>query len=483
MNRHATNSRWKFTFIRLAADIIMAPVIIVLSYCLKFKVGWFFQNVLFLQFGKIYEQAQIEPYLDEIGIVILIWVFTFYFVRLYQPFSGIMPEVDEWVAIVKGVSIATIELMAFTFVYKSFPESRFVIAYMWVIGIIALIMVRTVIFQYELRSLRKGRGNRQAIVIGNNEIAQDIVEKLILFPTLGFNYIGTVDDASKIHENYNIKGKLKILGALSEVFEIITFNKPDIVIVTDTHAVSIDKVRKFCTPKGIEILAPLDTPDVVTSIARIEEFDSIPVTHYYTYAPNKTLLAIKDIGDRTISLFGLIFLSPLLLGIALMIKKVSPGGPVLFSQERVGLGGKSFKMIKFRTMTPNAESATGPIMVNEKNESRYIKYGNFLRKTSLDELPQLINVLRGEMSLVGPRPERPHFVTEFQKTIPHFRQRLLVKGGITGWAQINGRSALTNRPEYKIKYDLYYIKNWTLVLDVKILLKTIWIVFRREQAY
>jgi exopolysaccharide biosynthesis polyprenyl glycosylphosphotransferase len=483
MKRHQSNSRWKFTVIRLAADILVAPIVLVISYCLKFKVGYFFQNVLSLQFGKIYQQAQIEPYLDEIGVVTLIWIFTFYFVRLYQPFSGITPEVDEWVAIVKGVSIATIELMAFTFVYKSFPESRFVIAYMWIVGIVALIVVRTIIFQYELAYLRKGRGNKRAIVIGNNEMAQDIIEKLILFPTLGFNYIGTIDDSSMAHENHNIKGKIKLLGGIANLQQLIAANRPDIVIVTDTGSIFIEEIRELCSPKSIEILAPLDTSDVVTSIARIDEFDSIPVTHYYTYSPNKALLIIKDIMDRTLAGVGLILLSPLLLGIALVIKKVSPDGPVLFNQERLGLGGSSFNMIKFRTMIPNAEAATGPIMVSEKNESRYIKYGNFLRKTSLDELPQLLNVIRGEMSLVGPRPERPHFVAEFQKTIPHFHRRLLVKGGITGWAQINGRSALTNRPEYKIKYDLYYIKNWTLVLDIKILLRTIWVVFRREQAY
>ncbi|NBV42192.1 sugar transferase, partial [bacterium] len=138
---------------------------------------------------------------------------------------------------------------------------------------------------------------------------------------------------------------------------------------------------------------------------------------------------------------------------------------------------------KFRTMVPDAEAKTGPVMVKEKNETRYIKGGQFLRRTSIDELPQLFNVLRGEMSLVGPRPERPFFVDQFTSEIPHFPLRHLVRGGITGWAQINGRSALTNRPEHKIKYDLYYIKNWSLTMDLMILLKTIRIVFAREEAY
>jgi len=483
MKRSPSDIRWKFSIIRLITDTLLIPIILIVSYCLKFKIGWFFQNVLSLQLGKIYQQAQVEPYLDEIGLVMLIWIVTFYFVKMYQPFSGIMPEVDEWVAIVKGVSIATIELMAFTFVYKSFPESRFVIAYMWLLGIATLVVSRTIIFQYEHRALAKGRGNRRTMVIGNNETAQDIVERLILFPTLGYHYIGSVDDTSSVHENHNIKGKLKILGSYDESLDLITINRPEIVIITDTTHTPVAPIRDFCESKGIEVIVPLQISDVVTSIARIDEFDGIPVTHYFTYSPNRLGLLIKDTLDRTAALVGLMILSPVLLAIAVLIKRVSPGGPVFFSQERLGKDGMPFQMIKFRTMIPDAEAKTGPIMVSTANETRYIKYGAFLRTTSLDELPQLINVLRGEMSLVGPRPERAHFANEFKKTIPHFDKRLLVKGGITGWAQINGRSALTSRPEYKIKYDLYYIKNWSFVLDIKILLKTVWIVFRRDQAY
>ena len=160
---------------------------------------------------------------------------------------------------------------------------------------------------------------------------------------------------------------------------------------------------------------------------------------------------------------------------------MSPG-PVLFSQDRVGQDGKVFTLLKFRTMIPNAEALTGPVFVDEEGDSRCIPGGKFIRRFSIDEFPQLWNVLKGDMSMVGPRPERAFFVETYIKTIPDFNYRHLLKPGITGWAQVNGRSVLTRRPEHKIKYDLYYIKNWTLLLDIKILFKTVFFVLLGIEA-
>ena len=174
-------------------------------------------------------------------------------------------------------------------------------------------------------------------------------------------------------------------------------------------------------------------------------------------------------------------LSPLLLSISIYIR-ILDGGPSIIKQNRVGLHGKQFQMYKFRTMVMNAEEKTGPIWVNEK-DSRYIYGGKWLRRTSLDELPQLINILKNEMAIIGPRPERPFFVEKISKTVPHFQQRHKIKGGITGWAQIHGRAFLTNKPQEKCRYDLYYIANRSILLDIKILLKTVIVVIKGEQAY
>ena len=162
---------------------------------------------------------------------------------------------------------------------------------------------------------------------------------------------------------------------------------------------------------------------------------------------------------------------------------MSPHGPIIYAQERSGLNNKRFLMYKFRTMQQDAESSTGPTWVSETNETRYIKGGKWLRKTSIDELPQFFNILKNDMSIVGPRPERPFFIDEIKKTVPHFNLRHKFKGGLTGWAQLNGRAYLTDKPHYKIKYDLYYIKNWSLIFDFKIMIKTFFILIKGDKAY
>ena len=192
---------------------------------------------------------------------------------------------------------------------------------------------------------------------------------------------------------------------------------------------------------------------------------------------------LKRVFDVVVSGLGLILLLPLFILIGIATKISSPDGPILYIQERIGKNGVPFKMVKFRSMVVNAEEKTGPAVVDEKNETRYTSIGRWMRKWSLDELPQLWNVLIGEMSIVGPRPEREFFVKQFEEYIPYYTYRHKVRGGITGWAQVNGRSVLTRRPEQKIKYDLYYIKAGSLLLDFKILLKTIFVVLKREEAY
>ena len=177
-----------------------------------------------------------------------------------------------------------------------------------------------------------------------------------------------------------------------------------------------------------------------------------------------------------------VLLLPLFVVIGSWIKLVSPKGPIIFKQERVGRKGKNFIMYKFRTMSPEAEKESGPVWVKE-DDDRYILGGKFLRKFSLDELPQLVNIIKNDMSIVGPRPERPFFVSEISATLPDFKIRHDIKGGVTGWAQIHGRAYLTTRPEEKLRYDLFYIKNRNFILDLKIILKTILVVGKGEQAY
>jgi Undecaprenyl-phosphate glucose phosphotransferase len=212
----------------------------------------------------------------------------------------------------------------------------------------------------------------------------------------------------------------------------------------------------------------------------IEDFDGLPIVNLTGTPLYGWNIIIKRITDIACASVGLVLLSPFMLLIALLIRMESKG-KVIYSQERVGLDGQVFSMMKFRSMREGAEQKSGPVWASE-NDDRKTKVGNILRKTSLDELPQLFNILKGEMSLVGPRPERPHFVENFKKSIPSYMLRLKMKAGLTGWAQVNGWRGNTSL-EKRIEFDLFYIKHWSFWFDIKIMAMTFWKGLVSKHAY
>ena len=223
-----------------------------------------------------------------------------------------------------------------------------------------------------------------------------------------------------------------------------------------------------------------DLLELMTSRVRIKELHGIPFIKIKAVPLTTWNLIIKRTFDVVASAFFLLITSPIIAVIALLVKLESQG-PVFYRQERVGLDGKPFRLIKFRTMHINAENKTGPVWA-QKNDPRKTRVGAFLRRFSLDELPQLANVFWGDMSIVGPRPERQHFVDQFKKEIPKYLDRHRVKTGMTGWAQVNGLRG--NAPiEERTKYDVYYVENWSLVFDLKIILKTVRAVLFGTDAY
>jgi putative colanic acid biosynthesis UDP-glucose lipid carrier transferase len=214
--------------------------------------------------------------------------------------------------------------------------------------------------------------------------------------------------------------------------------------------------------------------------SRVTDIGGMPVIHMIDEAPLDFRRAVKRVIDVLFSFLFLTIISPLLLVIAIAVKLSSPG-PVFYRQERMGLNGQHFNMLKFRSMPVDVENKTGAVWATS-GESRATRVGAFLRKTSLDELPQFINVLKGDMSIVGPRPERPVFIDEFKNKVPKYMLRHKMKAGITGWAQVNGWRGNTSI-ERRIEFDLYYIQNWSLRLDLKIMLMTLWSGFVHENAY
>lgn len=472
-----------FITFRILVDIILIPLIIILAYSLKFKLGWFFQHIVHLNLGQIYSHAQIEPYLSSLYLVIIIWVVTLAASGAYKSSRSILAGTNEWVCVVKGVSIASLEMMAITFLFQSFPGSRFVLLYAWILGVVILGAAHALIYHIELHFKRKGIGSKKTLVIGANSIGQDIAEKMVLFPNMGYSYQGSVCDGVPEKMHYHLKSHFRRLGKIEDYDEIIQRHHIDAIFITEPpvdHTLLTDMVL-FAQQHRIE-LRHLSDSSSLSAGSYYNDFDGLPFLTLTAPIP----VSMGRIGKRVFDVVvaSMIFLLglPLWLIISVVIVYDSKG-PVFYFQERIGRHGVRFNIIKFRSMTPNAEGRTGPVWAAEDCDPRITRVGKFLRRTSLDEIPQLINVIRGDMSLVGPRPERPFFVEKIEETVPHFNLRHSVRGGVTGWAQINGRSTLTRQPDHKLKYDLYYIKNWSFLFDIKIIIATIAVVLKQEEAY
>jgi exopolysaccharide biosynthesis polyprenyl glycosylphosphotransferase len=473
-----------FLGLKFGLDLVLIPLVFTIAYILKFKLGWILQSFLNVPYGTIYQHAQIEPYLKGSVYIIITWIVSFYSVGVYRKYTGITAEEDEIIDVIKGVTYATFFISLLIYFYQVLPHSKFVILYSWIIGIFLLSLSRLVINKWEYSSIRNGRMGKRVVVIGAESIGQDIVEKILIQPSLNYYYCGTLCNTIPKTLHFHIRKIFLQLGTIPNYATILTDVKPDIIFMTlpNVPHSSLKDLIEFCKNKHIIVNIISDHRDFNASMLKMVDFDGLPFVSHggFEYSFSSTFL--KRCFDLVVSFCILILVSPLFLFIALFIKIVSFKGPVFYLQERLGKDEKSFKMFKFRTMIPDAESK-GPVMVNEAGDSRYIFLGAFLRKFSLDELPQFINVLLGQMSIVGPRPERPYFVEQFKEKYPVYGLRHHVKVGITGWAQINGRSVLTRRPDHKARYDLYYIKNWSFLLDLKIILRTLFVVLKGEEAY
>lgn len=472
-----------FIALRVFFDAVSVPLIITFGYSLKFKVGWILQKMFSLQVGEIYDHAQIEPYFQSIIVLIVIWTVSFYFSGVYKSYSGIMPEVDEAVKVLKGIMFSSLIIVAMTFFYTIIPGSRFVIVYSAIFAFFWLMWGRLILNRIEVKLLQKGKGSRPTLVIGAGAVGQDVVEKMFLHPFMRLFYIGHLDSEYPEKVHFHLKDKLSLLGDVDDVENIVKAQNIQVIFLTkELKKKQLEKLIFFCESHNVELYHLVESSDFMTGTIEVRDFDGLPFIAHRAIPEYHYGLKGKRIFDIVFASLALLALLPVFITIGLLIKIVSPKGPVLYAQERVGQHDKPFDMLKFRTMIPDAEKS-GPVMVNESGDDRYIPFGGFLRKTSLDELPQLINIIKGEMSIVGPRPERPYFVDLFKESIPHYALRHRLPVGLTGWAQVNGRSVLTRRPEHKVKYDLYYTKNWSFIFDVKIIIKTLFVVLKSEEAY
>jgi len=455
--------------------------LMLLADLLAISASWIAAYFLRFHFGPVpvYRGIPgIRPYLVLLALIVIIWGVAFKAFGLYRPrrISSRLAEVRD---IAQACSLAVLILVALTFFLKQFEFSRLVILYFWVFSILSVSFVRGS-FREILRLMRRrGYNLRHVLIVGEGALARKVVSRIHARPELGLRIVGLLaGDPKKVGET--VEG-LRILGTYEQAGEIVrelSIDKLFIAIPLEGYG-RMEGVLRCLEEEFVDIKVVPDLYQYVTLRGGVEEFDGLPLVNLQDSPLYGWNLVAKRIVDIVLSSVALLITAPVQLVLAAVVKLTSPG-PILYRQERMGLDGSTFQMLKFRSMIDDAEDDTGAVWAT-RDDRRRTSIGAMLRLSSLDELPQLFNVLRGEMSLVGPRPERPVFIEEFRKRIPKYMLRHKVKAGITGWAQVNGWRGDTSL-EKLIECDLYYIEHWSLPFDLKILWLSFWRGFIHKNA-
>jgi Undecaprenyl-phosphate glucose phosphotransferase len=370
-------------------------------------------------------------------------------------------------------------LVITTAFYRRDPyESRIALAMFFGLNLMWLIIARRFLWKLIRWFRKRGFNQGKAIVVGTGRTARKVVNTLQNNPWTGLDAVGYVSAES----TKSRKLDLPLLGQIEDLAEIAEKLPADFVFValSVSNADALKRVQSILGNVAVDVQWVPEIPNLGDLNLRTRTINDMPFVGLRETPHYGWRNTLKRIIDLVFGFTALLIFSPVMTVIALIIRQTS-AGPVFYSQERVGLGGKPFQMMKFRTMRTDAEQATGPVWASREDD-RCTGIGRFLRKTSLDELPQLFNVLRGEMSLVGPRPERSYFIERFRDTIPHYMLRHAVKSGMTGWAQVHGWRGDTSLRK-RIQYDLYYISHWSPWLDLFILWLTLWHGFRNQNAH
>lgn len=408
-------------------------------------------------------------------LIVALWLAVFAALKVYQS-QRMLRRTAEIQLLLRAHATALLLFVALTYFISEYRYSRAVILYFGVLGAIALIVMRLIV-RNTLRALRRrGRNQRAVLIVGSGPSAVTLMQRLERFPELGLRVCGIVAQGAPVNS------PVAYLGQPSQLHDILRSHPVDSVILCLSREESAhqDTVLQQLKMETVDIQLVPDLHEYLALGCEVEDFDGMPIVRLNDSPMDGWGALFKRLTDFVLALIALLLLSPVFLLTALAIKLTSRG-PVFYGQERMGLDGRTFRMYKFRSMKVDAESASGAVWAKAQDDRR-TAIGTLLRKTSLDELPQFWNVLLGQMSLVGPRPERPVFVHQFKREIPHYMLRHKVKAGITGWAQINGWRGDTALDQ-RIACDLYYIRNWSYALDLKILALTVVKGFVHKNAY
>ena len=455
----------------IATDALLGMAAFLAAYFVRFETGFF---------AMPKGHPPLQQYIDVLPFIAVIVPLGFQLQGLYRLRRG-RSRIDDFFNVLVGSIIAVVLGVVSTLYFQAYyvpDELKDRGAYEVSQGVWAIFLVLNIALGYLSRKVVRealerrwvaGVGLRRILIAGAGDLGRMVADKILEHRELGYQILGFVDDrAGGDHLGYR---GLPLLGRLSEAAEIVRREKIDhlyVALPLEEHMKLLDLVEST-SREGVDVRVVPDLLQFIALRARLEDLDGVPVINLNDVPLQGLNAGTKRLLDIWISASALLAMAIPGLIIASLIKRSSPG-PVFYNQERMGLDGKQFIVYKFRTMPVDAEPE-GPVW-SDQDDPRATRIGKWLRKRDLDEWPQFWNVLKGEMSIVGPRPERPFFVEQFKHRIPQYMLRHKVKAGITGWAQVNGWRGNTSL-EKRIEYDLYYIENWSVSLDLKIMWLTL----------
>lgn len=461
-----------FNRLHLLIDALIVACSYMLAWYLKFES-------IFASKKQGVGVLEMETYFYALYFIVPGYVILYYFFNMYTSKRTARRKYEVY-GIVKANTVGALLFTVVLYVINEPNFSRSMIVIFYGLNTTLSILSRQILRNLLQYFRRKGYNLKHILLVGYSRAAEEYITRINSNPQWGYVVRGILDD--RVPRGTIYKG-VKVLGSIANLMIILPENKLDEIAITLSlqDYGRLEEIVDLCEKSGVHTKFIPDYNSLIPSRPYTEDLMGLPVINIrYVPLTNTLNWVAKRIVDVVGSAVGLVLVSPIMLLTAIAVKVSSPG-PVIFKQERIGLHNKPFQMYKFRTMELQKEAAEKKAWT-VKDDPRVTKVGKFLRRTSLDEFPQLYNILRGDMSLVGPRPERPLFVEKFKEEIPRYMIKHQVRPGLTGWAQINGYRGDTSIRK-RIDYDIFYIENWTMGLDIKILFLTIFKGFINKNAY
>ena len=460
-----------FNRLLVMIDAIITAVSLILGYVLKFYV---------LQKEPGPGVLPLRDYVSLLVFIIPGYVLVYYQTGVYTPKRTVRRRLEIF-DIIKANTFGMAALIIVIYlVMRELPYARSVLALFYVLNCF-LTGISRILLRRGLQTIRKkGYNVKHILLVGYSRAAEEYVNRILENPQWGYAVSGFLDDHVPVGTLYKGVPVKATIEALPEMLEKNDWDEVAITLSLRDYDY-LGEIVGICEKSGVHTKFIPDYNSLIPTRPYTEDLMGLPVINIrYVPLTNTGNAFIKRMADIFGSLFGILITSPIMLFCAIMVKLTSPG-PIIFKQERVGLHNKPFFMYKFRSMAQQAPSEEKKAWTT-KDDPRVTRFGRIMRKTSLDELPQLFNILKGDMSLVGPRPERPLFVEKFKEEIPRYMVKHQVRPGLTGWAQVNGYRGDTSIRK-RIEHDIYYIENWSVWFDIKIIIMTFFTGFINKNAY